>query len=76
MWDAVIVLVLLSVYFASNISFAIILGKRELVTLLCLSSWCLLSVFAPLLTFYVALPDLAVSLVCCHTHYCYSILFV
>ena len=60
MWDSVIVLVLLSVYFVSNISFAIILmGKRELVTLLCLSSWCLLIFMWQFVI--VVFPD--------HTHY-------
>ena len=45
LWDSVIVLCFVVRYFMSNSSFAIILmGKRELVALLSLSSWCLVIV--------------------------------
>ena len=45
MWDSLIVLCVGVSYFVSNTSFAIILmGKEELVALLCLSSWCLVIV--------------------------------
>ena len=44
LWDSIIVYVLLFVTYAHS-SFAIILiRKRELVALLCLSSWCLMIV--------------------------------
>ena len=45
LWDSVIVLCFVVPYFVSNTSFAIILmGKRELVALLCLSFWFLVIV--------------------------------
>ena len=45
LWESVIVLCFVVRYFMSLIVFAIILmGKRELVTLLSLSSWCLVIV--------------------------------
>ena len=41
MWDYVIVLCVVVRYFVSILVFVIIsMGKRELVALLCLSSWC------------------------------------
>ena len=45
LWDSVTVSCFVVRYFMSNSSFAIILmGKRELVALLSLSSWCLVIV--------------------------------
>ena len=45
MWDSVIVLCFVVRYFVFHTSFAIsLMGKTELVALLCLSSWCLVIV--------------------------------
>ena len=59
LWDSVIVLRFVVHYFVSNTSFAIILiGKRELVALLSLSSWCLVN------------TDCCVALPCCSSAVC------
>ena len=59
LWDSVIVLRFVVRYFVSNTSFAIILiGKRELVALLSLSSWCLVN------------TDCCVALPCCSSAVC------
>ena len=57
-------------YFVSNTSFAIILmGKREPVALLCLSSWCLVIV----VWLFLAVPRVCLQFVIVvfpdHTHY-------
>ena len=73
MWDSVIVLfccALLCVHF----SFAIIsMGKRELVALLCLSSWCLMIV----VWLFLAMPLVCLQFVIVvfpdHSHYFFSV---
>ena len=62
--------------FVSNTSFAtILMGKRELVALLCLSSWCLMIV----VWLFLVVPQVCLQFVILvfpdHTHYfCYGIM--
>ena len=54
-------------------SFAIILmGKRELVALLCLSSWCLVIVVSLFLTMPRVCLQLVIVVFPDHTHFCFN----
>ena len=76
LWESVIVLCFVVHYFmAINFSFAIILmGKRELIALLSLSSWCLMIVVWLFLAVPWVCPRFVIVVLPDHTHLLFLVL--